>query len=98
MTSGIEALQRLIEVAQKESGQPYTLRLFLLSLYNGTAFPLQPYKLKNIEMRLREDVLKVMRLDLIDFPAEIHNIIPGTAHLWNDWRQWYKDTDGGKEF
>lgn len=96
--SGIQALQRLIDVAQKESGQPDILRLFLLSLYNGTAFPLTPYRLKSLDMNLREDVLEVMRLDLIDFPAEIHRIIPGTEHLWVEWREWYKASNGGKNF
>jgi len=93
--SGIQALQRLIDVAQKDSGQPDILRLFLLSLYNGTAFPLAPYRLRNLDMNLREDVLEVMRLDLIDFPAEIHRIIPGTEHLWVEWREWYKASNGG---
>lgn len=93
-----EALQRLIDVAQKESGQPEIIRLFLLSLYNGNAFPLVPYRLRNLDRSLLEDALQVMRLDLIDVQTEIHLQIPGTEHLWREWRDWYKASNGGKDF
>lgn len=91
-----EALQRLIDVAQKDSGQPEIIRLFLLSLYNGDAFPLVPYRLRSLDLELREDVLEVMRLDLFDFRREIHRVIPSTEHLWLEWRNWYEASNGTK--
>lgn len=88
--SGIQALQRLINVAQRDSGQPETIRLFLLSLYNGNAFSLVPYRLRNLDLNLIEDVLEVLRMDLIRPQTEIHKVIPGTEHLWYEWKEWYK--------
>lgn len=91
--SGTEALQRLIEVAQRDTGQSEILRLLLLSLYNGDGFPLAPYRLRVLDRNLKEDVFEVLRMDLVIHPkAEIHQVIPGTEHLWREWKLWYKTT------
>ena len=87
--SGSLALQRLIQVAERDTGQSEIIRSFLLSLYNGNAFSLVPYRLRNLDRGLFEDVLEVLRMDITDPQAEIHLVIPGTAHLWLEWREWY---------
>jgi hypothetical protein len=93
--SGTQALRRLIEVAERDSGQSEIIRCFLLSLYNGNGFPLVPFRLRNLDRNLIEDVLEVLRMDLTDHQAEIHNVIPDSAHLWFEWREWYEITNAG---
>lgn len=83
------ALQRLIQVAERDTGQSEIIRCFLLSLYNGDAYSLVPYRFRNLDRDLFVDVLEVLRKDITVHQTEIHKVIPGTAHLWLEWREWY---------
>jgi hypothetical protein len=63
-TAGVPALRRLVGVAQGDSGQCRVARLFLLGLYNGTAWPFDLNRLRSLDLDLQADCLAVLRMDL----------------------------------
>lgn len=60
---GLNALQRLAEVARDDTGQSRAVGLFLLGLYNGYAFPFNLLMLRSLDTDLHDDCLAVLRLD-----------------------------------
>ena len=60
---GPAALARLVEVAQRDSGQAARVRRFLLALYNGPAWPLDLTELRGLDLELQRDALAVLALD-----------------------------------
>jgi len=85
---GIPALRRLVEVAQKNSGQPRHIRRFLLSLYNGDAWPFALNRLRNLDADLQADALAVLRMDMTP-RHEVHTYIEGGEALWREW--WHRE-------
>lgn len=86
--AGIPALLRLVEVAQKNSGQPRHIRRFLLGLYNGDAWPFELNRLRNLDADLKEDALAVLRMDMSP-RREVHTYIEGGDELWREW--WHRE-------
>jgi hypothetical protein len=69
---GLAALERLLPIAARDTGQSGRVRNFLLGLYNGQAFPFDLTDLRMLDDAIQEDVLAVLSMD-IDGPAvEIH--------------------------
>lgn len=79
---GIEALRRLVPVALRESGQSRIVGRFLLSLYNGSAFPFALTDLRGLDSSLWDDCLAVLRLDRRP-ELEVHEYIANGDQIWS---------------
>lgn len=80
--AGIEALQRLVPVALRDSGQSRIVGRFLLSLYNGSAFPFALTDLRGLDSALWDDCLAVLRLDRRP-EQEVHEYIENGDDIWS---------------
>ena len=65
--NGSNAWERLAVVAQKESGQSHHCRRVLLSVYNGTAWPLDPTRLRVIDRDLQAAALTLIEWSIYAF-------------------------------
>lgn len=84
--AGIEALQRLVPVAQRDTGQSGVIGRFLLGLYNGQAYRFDLTELRRLDVGLFDDCLAVLRLD--NSPEqEVHEYLPRGAAIWADFRE-----------
>ena len=80
--AGIEALHRLLPVAQRGTGQSRIVGCFLLSLYNGSAFPFALTDLRGLDSSLWDDCLAVLRLDRRP-ELEVHQYIDNGDEIWS---------------
>ena len=80
--AGIEALHRLLPVAQRCTGQSRIVGRFLLSLYNGSAFPFSLTDLRGLDSALWDDCLAVLRLDRRP-EQEVHEYIENGDQIWS---------------
>jgi hypothetical protein len=85
---GIPALRRLVEVAQKNSGQSRHIRRFLLGIYNAHAWPFELNRLRNLDASLQADALAVLQMDMTA-RREVHLYIEDGDGLWREW--WYRE-------
>jgi hypothetical protein len=72
LSAGLPALQRLVKIAQRDTGQAATVRLFLLGLYNGYRFPFNLTTLRGLDGELFNDCMDVLRLDARATVKEVH--------------------------
>lgn len=80
--AGVEALQRLLPVAQRCTGQSRIVGRFLLGLYNGSAFPFPLTDLRGLDSALWDDCLAVLRLDQRP-EQEVHQYIENGDEIWS---------------
>lgn len=80
--AGIEALNRLLSVAQRCTGQSRIVGRFLLSLYNGNAFPFSLTDLRGLDGALWDDCLAVLHLDRRP-ELEVHEYIENGDEIWS---------------
>lgn len=66
-TKGPDAMQRLVQVADGDSGQSHHCRRVLLSVYNGAAWPLDPTRLRVIDRDLQEAALTLIEWSIYAF-------------------------------
>ncbi|MGY6278308.1 DUF7673 family protein [Methylomonas sp. MgM2] len=83
--AGLPALERLVNIANNDTGQADTVRRFLLSLYNGYAFPLNPSTLRGLDKALFDDALAVLKLDARAAVKEIHQYVYKGGELFERW-------------
>ena len=95
-TKGVSALGRLVAVAKGSSGQCRYVTLFLLSLYNGSRFPLDPTDFRAIDSALFEDCMDVLRMDAYVTRQEIHSYIEDGGQLFEQLATDWGVTDMGK--
>jgi sucrose-6-phosphate hydrolase SacC (GH32 family) len=86
---GVEALKRLLTVAQGKSGQCRHVAAFLLGLYNGNRFKFDLTDFRCLDYGLFEDCMAVLRMDFQ--PArEVHDYFENGNQIWEqlakDWR------------
>lgn len=60
---GVEALQRLMAVAKRDTGQSRVVARFLLGCYNGLRFPFDLSDFRLLDYELFEDCLAVLKMD-----------------------------------
>lgn len=84
--AGVEALQRLVPVAQSCSGQSRIVGRFLLSLYNGSAFPFPLTDLRGLDSALWDDCIAVLRLDQRP-EQEVHQYIEYGDEIWSTFKR-----------
>jgi hypothetical protein len=83
---GIDALLRLVPIAQRDSGQSGVIARFLLGLFNGPAHPFDLTELRGLDAGLFDDCLAVLRLD--NSPEqEVHTYIHNGDAIWEDLRR-----------
>ena len=71
-TRGAVALERLFNLANRDSGQCLYVARFLLGLYNGTRFPFDLTDLRGLDDDLFEDCMTVLRMDARIKRQEVH--------------------------
>jgi hypothetical protein len=73
------AFNRLLQLAEtRNSGQVRRVAGILASLYNGTAFPLDPYELRALSVGIADDCIAC--LDALRWgKADLHTLVPDGA-------------------
>ncbi|MCY1505767.1 hypothetical protein D9M68_399890 [compost metagenome] len=89
--AGVEALKRLLVVAQRDTGQSAVVALFLLGLYNGRDFKFDMTELRCLDHNLFEDCLTLLRMDY-NPEKEVHRHFENGQEIWQDLRRtWISD-------
>lgn len=81
---GVPALHRLVEVANRNSGQSRHIRRFLLGLYNGSEWPFELNRLRALDRDLQVDALVVLRMDMTP-RQEVHHYIEDGNDVFLAW-------------
>lgn len=85
---GVQALQRLLRVALRDTGQSSVTAQFLLSLYNGYRFKFDLTEFRRLDHDLFEDCMAVLRMDYQP-SQEVHCYFEGGGEIWEqlarDW-------------
>lgn len=85
---GIEALHKLLPVAQRDTGQSRVCAQFLLSLYNGNAFPFPLTDLRGLDTPLWDACIALLRLDRCP-EMEVHQYVENGEAIWSELkRKW----------
>lgn len=87
LAAGVPALQRLVKVAQRDSGQAATVRLFLLGLYNGYRFPFNLTTLRGLDLELFNDCMAVLTLDARATVKEVHQYFDRGGDLFEQFAE-----------
>lgn len=89
--AGVEALHRLLKVAQGVTGQSGVAARFLLGLYNGPDFKFDLTDLRYMDSTLVEDCLALLRMDS-NPEQEVHQYIENGQEIWQQLRRdWISD-------
>lgn len=89
--AGVEALHRLLKVAQGVTGQSGVAARFLLGLYNGPDFKFDLTDLRYLDSKLVEDCLALLRMDS-NPEQEVHQYIENGQEIWQQLRRdWISD-------
>lgn len=83
--AGIPALERLVIVANRDSGQAATVRRFLLGLYNGYRFPFNLVTLRGLDKDLFDDCMAVLTLDARATAKEVHQYLDNGGERFESW-------------
>ncbi|WP_152219776.1 hypothetical protein [Pseudomonas sp. SCB32] len=81
VTAGVQALNRLVPIALRPSGQGRAVGRFLLGLYNGEDFPFDLTDLRGLDLVLFEDCLKVLMMDYSP-ELEVHERVQNGSAIW----------------
>lgn len=80
--AGAQAFARLLALSEeRDSGQIVRIARFLAATYNGTAFPLDPFELRAVDIAISDDMLCC--LDALRWGrADLHTLVPdGDARM-----------------
>lgn len=83
--AGLPALERLAKVAERDTGQAGTVRLFLLGLWNGYRFPFNLITLRGLDKSLFDDCMAVLTLDARATAKEVHLYLDDGGELFERW-------------
>lgn len=87
LAAGIPALQHLAKIAQRDTGQAATVRLFLLGLYNGHRFPFNLTALRGLDSGLFNDCLDVLTMDARATVKEVHQYFDNGGELFEQFAE-----------
>jgi hypothetical protein len=86
--AGVEALKRLLAVAQGNSGQCRYVAGFLLSLYNGDRFKIDLTNFRSLDRKIFQDCMAVLAMDYQP-EKEVHCYVENGGKIWEqlakDW-------------
>lgn len=91
--AGVAALKRLLEVAQRDTGQSGVVALFLLGLYNGRDFKFDMTELRRLDRNLFEDCLTLLRMDN-NPEKEVHQYFENGQGIWQGLRRTWISNEG----
>lgn len=80
---GVEALKRLLPIAQGFSGQCRIVAAFLLGLYDGDRFPFNMNDFRILDPRIFSDCLTVLKMD-INPKRDVHTYFENGAAIWEE--------------
>lgn len=75
LKAGLPALERLLAVARRDTGQSRVCGRFLLGLYNGSFYRFNLNDLRGLDTALLDDCLAVLTMDARPI-REVHQLIP----------------------
>jgi hypothetical protein len=78
---GEQALRRLLEIAQRDSGQCRRVAGFLLSLYNGFRFKFDLTDLRGLDLEIYLDCMAVLAMDYTP-QQEVHRYFDKGGEIW----------------
>lgn len=78
---GLDALGRLLSIAQGDSGQCRVVAGFLLGCYNGTRFPFDLTDFRRLDHEIFCDCLAVLELDFQP-EREVHTYFENGSAIW----------------
>jgi len=78
---GLDSLEYLLRIAERDTGQSGVVARFLAGLYNGTDFLFDLTDLRSLDSDLLEHCLNVLRLDSRP-SVEVHQYFPGGQVRW----------------
>ena len=88
LSAGMDALKRLLPIAQGNSDQCRYVASFLLGLYNGTRFPFDLTDFRSVDRKIFNDCLAVLKMDYSP-QQEVHTYFPDGGcifeQLAKDW-------------
>lgn len=82
--AGFEALQRLYEIALRDSGQCRFVAHFLLGLYSGVRFPCDLTDLRGLDEAIFDDCMTVLRMDARLTTREVHTYFSDGKRKFED--------------
>lgn len=86
--AGVEALKRLVNIAQGHSGQCRYVAAFLLGLYNGNRFKFDLTEFRALDRAIFNDCMAVLLMDY-ELEKEVHCYFDEGGRLWEhlakDW-------------
>lgn len=86
--AGLEALKRLLPIAQGDSGQCRRVAAFLCGLYNGMRFPFDLTDFRGLDRAIFNDCLAVLAMDYQP-EREVHTYFQDGGAIWEklaaDW-------------
>lgn len=87
--NGVEALRRLVRLAQGDTGQCGVVAKFVLGLYNGRRFPFDLTELRRLDDAIFDDCMVLLRMDACVTEREVHRYLKDGAQLFEriaaDW-------------
>lgn len=78
---GVQALDRLVRVATRDTGQSAVIGRFLLGLYCSQDYPFELTDLRRLDLSLFDDCQRVLAMDYQP-EVEIHERLPFGEALW----------------
>lgn len=86
--AGLDALKRLLAIAQGNSGQCRYVAGFLLSLYNGNRFKMDLTDFRGLDRKIFQDCMAVLAMDYQP-EKEVHCYFENGGKIWEqlakDW-------------
>lgn len=79
----LPALQRLVAVAQADTGQSRIIGRFLLALYNGPEYPFVLTDMRGLDIELHQDCRAVLAMDYMP-EKEVHELIENGGVVWGE--------------
>ena len=92
-----QAYSRLLTLTeQRDSGQILRVAQFVAATYNGTAFPLDPFILRTLDVDISDDML--LCLDALRWGrTDLHSLVPdGARRIEAMCTKWGLRSDGDK--
>lgn len=87
---GIEALERLANIADRDTGQAVKVRKFLLGCYNGSRFPFDLTDFRSLDLEIYKDCILVLNMDKNPV-CEVHEFFNEGSKMFEEWAKTVKD-------
>lgn len=99
LAAGVDALKRLVRLAQGDTGQCRIAARFVLGLYNGDRFPFDLTDLRSVDDEIFLDCMQLLRMDARVTEREVHRYFEDGGQLFEriaeDWG--FEKKNGGKK-